>query len=126
MLVMSLAACGGTTASPSPTATLIAVLTTPPPSPQACMSALLTGVLVADERWGIAVEDGAGRVVKVIWPSGYAARQDGTRLVLIDTEHGDAVVAREGDLVGVGGGFAGDEEDGWLACPTDIKIVAPS
>ena len=90
------------------------------------MSALLTGVLVADERWGIAVNVGGGQVVKVIWPLGYAARQDGARLVLIDTEHGDAVIAHEGDRVGVGGGFAGAEEDGWLACPTDIRIVAPS
>ena len=69
------------------------------------MAALLTGVLVADERWGIAVKVDAGQVVKVIWPYGYAARADGARLALIDAEHGDAVIAHEGDRVEVGGGY---------------------
>ena len=132
MLAVSLAACGGTPVSASPTvsSTLVAVPTQPPPppaagSPQACMAALLTGVLTADQRWGLVVTWDNGAVEKVIWPYGFAARADGTRLVLIDAEHGGVIIAREGDRVAVGGGEI-DADGTWLACPTDIRIVAPT
>ena len=129
VLAVSIAACGPTPVSSSSLGTLIAVPTQTPPlpaagSPQACMAALLTGELVADRGWGVAVKGDDGRVVKVIWPYGYAARADGSGLVLVDTRHGNAVIAREGDRVEVGGGYAGSEEDGWLAC-ADVAVVAP-
>jgi len=76
----TLAACGPSIAWPTGSIALIAVPTLAPPrgsSPQACVSALLTGDLAADQRWGVVVAppDG-GPAIKVIWPIGYAGQAD--------------------------------------------------
>jgi hypothetical protein len=105
-------ACGDT--SQEPTGTLIRVPTQPPPPPgeTACMAALLEGRLVADARWGIAVQAPDGQVVKVMWPNGYVGRQTGGLIELLDGR--GAVYARVGDQVSMGGGLG--PADWWYAC----------
>ena len=128
LFALCLVACKGQPSEPpSSAAGLISVPTQSPwPGgvPQSCMTALLTGVLVADERWGLAIDVGEAEVQKVSWPFGFAARADGDGLVLVDTTHGGAIVAREGDRVQIGGGDTG-RDNGWIACggPT---VIAPS
>jgi hypothetical protein len=84
--------------------------------------ARITGRLVADARWGIALQDATGFVHEVIWPYGYAARRDGGRLVLLDAA--GRVVAGVGDTVTMGGGERGSNR-AWLACPQGIQVVRP-
>lgn len=105
MALPFLAACSGS---------LIPVPTQPPPAsmPQLCMLALVSGRLVADARWGLALDDPAGFVREVIWPHGYVARQD-ARVVLLDAS--GQIVAGEGDEVAIGGGEIGSNGP-WLAC----------
>ena len=91
----------------------------PPGTPQACMAALIAGTLVADVRWGIALDDPAGFVREVVWPSGYAARDDGRLLLLNEAGR---VVAREGDQVTIGGGEIGSD-GAWLGCGGLTVIV---
>lgn len=87
---------------------------------QACPAALLQGMLVADPRWGMAVADRfEGRVKKVLWPYGWAARSEGGRRVLLNEAR--QVVGGEGDLIQFGGGEMPAGE--WLAC-SDIRVVA--
>jgi hypothetical protein len=50
---------------------------------------------------------------KVLWPHGYTARREAGGLVLYDA--GGSVVAREGDVVSIGGGETGSDGP-WLAC----------
>lgn len=102
-------------------ASLIAVPTQEPRSaetPEECPGALIEGPLIADSRWGIALDDTAGFVRKVLWPYGYSARRD-ERVVLLD-ESG-RVVAGEGDLVSIGGGEISGNGP-WLACGA-FKVV---
>ncbi len=106
------------TSVPLPTLdpSLIAVPTQEPEpagSPRPCPAALIEGTLVPDERWGMIIEDVDGLTRKVLWPHGYAARQDGSRLALLDG--GGSIVAFEGDLVRIGGGEAGSNGT-WLGC----------
>jgi hypothetical protein len=85
----------------------------PPGTPQACMAALITGTLVRDVPSGVAIRDTQGLVRQVVWPYGYAARDDGGRLVVLDAA--GAVVAHEGDRVSIGGGETGTDGT-WLGC----------
>jgi hypothetical protein len=92
---------------------LVAIPTAEPPTGQlACMDALLTGRLVADEEAGVAIQAADGTTIVVVWPHGWVAvDQDNTRAVAND--QGD-VVARVGDQVAIGGGLgAGDR---WYTC----------
>ena len=92
---------------------LVAIPTAEPPTgPVACMDALLTGQLVADEDAGVAIQAADGARIVVVWPHGWAAvDQDNTRIVVND--QGDPV-ARVGDQVAIGGGLgAGDR---WYTC----------
>ena len=88
------------------------------------MTALLTGVLVADRRWGVAVAppDG-GPVIKVVWPFGFAGEQDAGGVVLVDLSANGATVARVGDRVEIEGGFMSGVDDAWLACG-GVAVVA--
>ena len=124
--IISVLLFGSNGCGPSQTTTpepLIAVSTQPPQpdgSPQACMAALLQGVLVADPRWVVGVREPDGVVVRqVIWPFGFAVRREGDRLALLDGA--GRVVARTGDKVKIGGGFA-DADETWLACPGAISV----
>ena len=78
------------------------------------------GRLVADPRWGIALDDPGGFVREVIWPYGYAARQD-DRMGLVN-ELGQ-IVAREGDLVAMGGSEAGSNGP-WRMCPGSLEVLS--
>lgn len=119
-------ACGSSAISATPVRSTIEVPTQAPPpggTPGACMAALLDGVLVADERWGVAVADpGTGQVRRVIWPNGFSARPDGETRVLIGAS--GATVGRIGDHVQIGGGETGGDGS-WLACPGTIALQAP-
>ena len=101
---------------------LIPVPTQPPASPGAlCLMARNSGRLVADARWGIALDDPAGFVREVIWPYGYAARRD-ARVVLLNAA--GQIVADEGDQVAITGGEIGSNGP-WLACgsPGSIEVI---
>ena len=101
---------------------LIPVPTQAPAAPGAfCEQALAAGRLVADPRWGIALDDPAGFVRKVIWPYGYVARRD-ARLVLLDGA--SQVVAGEGDEVTIGGGESGSNGP-WRMCsnPGSLEVL---
>lgn len=102
---------------------VIPVPTQPPASPGAeCLLARHSGRLVADARWGLALDDPAGFVREVIWPYGYVARQD-ARLVLLN-EAGQ-IVAGEGDEVAITGGEIGSDGP-WLACgiPGSLEVLS--
>jgi hypothetical protein len=85
----------------------------PAGTPQPCMAALISGTLVRDAPTGIAIRDARGLVHQVVWPFGYAARDDGGRLVVLDAS--GSVVAHEGDRVSIAGGETGTDGT-WLAC----------
>ncbi len=76
------------------------------PSPEPCDAALLEGELLADDQDAFIVQHEEGFVTAVIWPEGYVVR-DGETRELVDPS-GD-VVAREGDLVALGGGMNLDD-----------------
>jgi hypothetical protein len=111
-LLALLTACQAAAPTPEPP-TLVAIPTAEPPGDGvACMDALLTGQLVADEDAGIVLQPTDGPPVLVIWPHGWAAvDQDGMRILLND--HGDPI-ARVGDHVSIGGGQGGDGR--WHTC----------
>lgn len=92
----------------------------PAGTPAACPAALIEGTLVADERWGMALAGTDGIRRKVLWPHGYTARREAGGLVLYDA--GGSVVAREGDVVSIGGGETGSDGS-WLACG-GISVVS--
>jgi hypothetical protein len=115
LLCLGVVSCG---TGPNPTirSSLIVVPTqdpAPSDSPRPCPAALVEGDLVADPRWGLVLADVDGLTRKVVWPHGFAARQDGSRLALLDA--GGSVVAHEGDRIRIGGGETGDDA-AWLAC----------
>jgi hypothetical protein len=93
----------------------------PPGTPQACMAALISGTLVRDATSGVAIRDAQGLVHQVVWPYGYAARDNGGRLVVLDAS--GAVVTHEGDRESIGGGEI-DSKGTWSACG-ETTILAP-
>lgn len=99
LLALMVAACVGPM-QPSPSVA-------PDDTPHACPGALLEGELLADDGDGFIVLHEAGFVTPIAWPEGYTVRDgdDGVR-ELIGPD--GAVVAREGDLVALGGGMLGD------------------
>lgn len=105
-------------------AKLISVPTQPPTSvgtPSPCPGAITAGKLVAHTVWGIALDDRyTGSVRKVLWPYGFAARDDGDRRLLLNGA-GD-IVAREGESIQLDGGDLGGDAT-WLACG-DITVLA--
>ena len=129
LVAVSIAAC---TATPLPSLSVsesghVELQTLPPERDQsqpACMAALLTGELVRHPQSGVRLTYTEGNVVAVIWPFGYFARDDGGRLAVIDGS--GTVLAHEGDLVSVGGGFAGDDEGTWTGCGGITAVLTPS
>jgi hypothetical protein len=96
-------------------------LRTQPGPISACMDALATGVLVTSNLSGLAIRGGEDRTVtEVEWPFEYTARHDGVGVVLVDSA--GQVIAREGQLIQMGGGTGADGV--WHACPGSISLVA--
>lgn len=105
-----LAGCAG----PSP-AGLIPVPTSEPSGifgPTACPAALLEGELVADAEFGFVVDHADGFSSAVTWPHGFVARDAPRRELLDDSGR---IVAREGDMVALGGG-EGSAGPGFVVC----------
>jgi hypothetical protein len=92
---------------------LVAIPTAEPASGQlACMDALLTGRLVADEDAGVVIQAPDGTTTVVVWPHGWVAVDEDSRRVVLN-DRGDPV-AQVGDQVAIGGGLgAGDR---WFTC----------
>jgi hypothetical protein len=87
---------------------------------QACMDALIGGTLTLDPRSGLGIADEAGVVTPVVWPFGYSARRELSKIALLDAT--GKVVAHEGDRVQLGGGLGNG--DFWYACGSGL--IAPA
>lgn len=85
-----------------------------------CPTGLAEGVLVADGQ-NLVLEAATGQRNTVVWPSGYSVRADAGTLVLADRL--GSIKAREGDMIGVGGGVG---SDGLFRGCGDVWIVSPS
>jgi hypothetical protein len=107
---------GSSTSAPASAAAAITLHTAESPQ-DACDDALLTGVLVEDPNWGIAVET-AGQPMGVVWPYAYSARRNGVLAELLDGS--GAVRAVTGQTVAVGGGIR--NESVWYACG-EVSVV---
>ncbi|TAK02815.1 MAG: hypothetical protein EPO36_00900 [Chloroflexota bacterium] len=98
-LALGVGACGSEGPTPPQ---FVQVVTADRPA-QACMDALITGVLVPHAAWGIALQTpGTGELNRPIFPFGYSAVVNGDRLALLDEQ--GRLVARTGDLIQSGGG----------------------
>lgn len=113
-----LAACGEDGPSPE----LVAITTETAPA-DACMEALISGVLVAHSEWGLALQTpGTGELSRPVFPFGYRAVVDGGGIVLLDED--DRLVARTGDLIQSSGGFIGGEGNPLVAlCDDTIEVI---
>ncbi len=94
-------------------------LRTQPAPISACMDALATGVLVSSNLSGLAIKADESAIQEVEWPFEYTARRETTGLVLLDSV--GQVVAREGQLIQMGGGTGADGV--FHACPGSISVV---
>lgn len=86
----------------------------------ACMDALATGTLITSNLSGLAIRAEDGAIVEVEWPFEYTARREAVGLVLIDSV--GQIVAREGQLIQMGGGTGADGV--FHACPGSISVPA--
>jgi hypothetical protein len=98
---------------------------TPAREPQACMDALMQGTLAKHAQTGLGIAEQDGVVLPVEWPFGYTARIEVSKIVLVDEK--GFVVAREGDLMQVGGGMgAGPAPNAvWFACGP-VTVTRPA
>ena len=83
------------------------------------MDALAQGTLVPDPRTGLALATSTGERMPVMWPFGYSARLVDGEIELLDGS--GAFVAREGDLIQMGGGSGANGL--FYACAEDIQVV---
>ena len=110
-------ACGG---GPSPTATPLTVtLLTQAQPVDACDDALATGTLVPNLQSGLGLQSPDGQLTPVMWPFGYSALYADDVLQLVE-ESGN-VVAVEGNVISMGGGFGAGNL--FHACPGSIQRV---
>jgi hypothetical protein len=97
------------------------LLPEPESSVEPCAAALIEGTLVVGADGGLAIrESHTGRVRRVIWHRDHRIGEEGGRLALRDVD--GALLAREGDDVGIGGG-EGPEPMTWNACPGPVIVV---
>ena len=94
-------------------------LRTAPARVDVCDDALVSGRLVTSAQSGLALVDSTGHVTEVLWPFGYTARRGVSGIELVDDK--GATVAREGDLVEMGGGLGAN--DMWGACSGTVTVV---
>ena len=118
-LLAVLVACGPT---PSTEVHRVAITTASAPSDM-CLLALISGRLVAHPQWGLAIQSGTGEFVHPIFPFGYTAATDGTRIALFDESR--RIVAYTGDRIEAGGGFGGGADPAWSLCKGSIKVIRP-
>lgn len=85
-----------------------------------CPTALAQGELVKRGPNLELQEEGQARMIAVNWPSGYSSRPDGEILVLVDRF--GSVKARQGDIIGMGGG---EGADGVFQGCGDVWVVRP-
>ncbi len=90
---------------------------------QPCMTALTTGVLVANGS-DLVLQDPSGTSRRVRWPQGYRVSKEGDRLVL--TDFFGSVQAREGDRIEMGGGFGTDNVFAGCGGVTVVPQSVPS
>jgi hypothetical protein len=91
---------------------------------QVCLMARVSGTLVPDPRWGLALSDPTGRRSKPVWPAGVVALRDGDRIGLFD--HSGRLIAHAGDTIESGGGLIGangDLDNTTMICG-EIKVTA--
>ena len=86
---------------------------------EACDAALTGGRLVSSRESGLAIQPPGQPTLAVTWPFGYKAGGFVGSLELQD-ETG-RVLAREGDVIEVGGGLGGDGS--WIACAGTVRLV---
>lgn len=96
-------------------------LRTAPGPATACDDALATGTLTNNRPNGLALRAADGTILDVLWPFGYSSRGFVGSMELVDP-NGQAI-AREGDLVEMGGGT--NREGVFVACAGSIKVVRP-
>jgi hypothetical protein len=105
LVAMLLAGCVST-ASPSPSDFKAAWLVTgPDPNGGACFTNYLDGSLVVDPVSGTAVSDSSILTTRVMWPSGYRARQVGAEVQVVRPD--GSIVATTGNWYWVQGGYQG-------------------
>jgi hypothetical protein len=120
-LALLLGACqgpaAGSSAVPDPSQSAAAVATEAP-----CPAAVIEGVLVASDTWGLALGDSDLMIRQVIWPEGYTVSRRPPTTALLDAS--GTAVAWEGDRVRIGGGETGSD-GAWNACG-GITVTAAS
>lgn|SRR5512146_78127 len=89
---------------------------TRPSAAQVCEAGRVSGMLVADPTYGLAL-DRSGKTSGAIWPSGYSARRMSGVVVLVGPT--GSIVAREGDQI-VAAGAAGP--DGTYEVECDLEV----
>ena len=71
---------------------------------QVCLTARVSGTLVADPRWGVGFRQGPGApVIKIVFPYGYHAFATAPAIPIVD-ERG-RLVANVGDSIDTAGGW---------------------
>src|SRR5688572_7233733 len=79
VLVVTVGACQAASLGAPPVG-----IKTAPAVAQACMDALMTGVLAVNNQSGLGVTGADGEVMAVEWPFGYTARTELGKTVLVD------------------------------------------
>jgi hypothetical protein len=121
--LLFVAACGPGASGP-PAAVAVAVATFKPLPSGECPAALMAGMRLRGDgaaKPPVWVEDPQGKRFTVIWPNGFSARFD-PKLVLLGS--GGGVVARDGDLLDLGGGQVDPAYD-WFACEVVNRTTSP-
>jgi hypothetical protein len=83
------------------------------PDESSCYLSAIEGELVTDPAYGTSIVE-AFSSTPVLWPDGYAGRQSGTEVEILDRS--GSVVARTGVRYHLGGGYQGPRPSVWLAC----------
>ncbi len=116
-LALGLLGCDAYTALPVPTIELRTSVPVGRGSPLACMTALLEGVLVREERSGIGIVTDDGTRYAVLWPPGFVGITGNPAFVTNTTGQR---IAKVGDRVTLGGGEVAPGT--WETCG-DLTIV---
>ncbi len=116
-VALGLVACDAYTIGPVPTIQLRTSEPVGRGSPLACMTALIEGVLVREERSGIGLVTDDGTRYAVIWPPGFVGVTGDPAFV---TNASGQRIAKVGDRVSLGGGEVAPAT--WQTCG-DLTIV---